>query len=100
MPHSNARYGRGIAMAVLLASIGGCQSEPPAASSTPERQRPATTTIAQAPLQAPVIQFTPPPPAYTGELPPMPVSFYAPARPMEVVSAVYTFAARHPEVLH
>ena len=47
-----------------------------------------------------MIPFTPPPPAYTGELPPIPVSFYAPARPMEIVRAVYTFAARHPEVLH
>jgi len=100
MSHSNGRYGLGIATAVFVASSWGCQSEPPAASSTPEPQRPASTTIAQAPLAAPVIQFTPPPPAYTGELPPMPVSFYAPARPIEVVNAVYTFAARHPEVLH
>jgi Protein of unknown function with PCYCGC motif len=47
-----------------------------------------------------IVQFTPPPAAYKGELPPLPVSGFAPARPPEVVRAVYTFAARHPEVLH
>jgi hypothetical protein len=96
----NRDYRAGIAIGALVVSAWGCQSEPPAASATPQRQSPAaTTTIAPAP-QPDVIQFTPPPRAYTGELPPMPVSFYAPARPMEVVHAVYTFAARHPEVLH
>jgi hypothetical protein len=60
-----------------------------------------TAAVAQAqPPAAPAIAFTPPPPAYTGVLPPIPMSAVAPARPLEVVQAVYTFAARHPEVLH
>jgi len=89
-----------MAVALLVASGWGCQSSPPPSAATAEPQRPAaTTTVAEPPL-ASVIPFTPPPAAYTGDLPPIPVSFYEPARPMEVVRAVYTFAARHPEVLH
>lgn len=38
--------------------------------------------------------------AYAGELPPLPSTQYMLPRPPEVVRAVYTFAARHPEVLH
>jgi hypothetical protein len=85
---------------VLLAGAWGCQSEAPAASRPPEPQQPAATTTVAPPRDTGAIAFTPPPAAYTGDLPPLPVSFYAPARPMEVVQAVYTFAARHPEVLH
>jgi hypothetical protein len=54
---------------------------------------------AQPPV-VPAIAFTLPPPAYTGVLPPIPASALPPPRPPEVVQAVYTFAARHPEVLH
>lgn len=40
------------------------------------------------------------PPAIRDEdLPPLPVTPFPAARPMEVVRAVYTFAAKHPEVL-
>jgi hypothetical protein len=39
------------------------------------------------------------PPAYTGELPPIPTGPFPMARPVEIVRAVYAFAARHPEVL-
>src|SRR5215510_2148302 len=86
MSRVHHRFPAGIAMVVLLASTSGCQSEAP-------------TTVPPA-RETAAIPFTAPPAAYTGELPPLPVSFYAPARPMEVVRAVYTFAARHPEVLH
>jgi Protein of unknown function with PCYCGC motif len=48
----------------------------------------------------PVVKFTPPPPAYNGPLPPLPQVSYPLPRSPEVVQAVYTFAARHPEVLH
>ena len=47
-----------------------------------------------------VVPFTPPPLAYKGELPPIPAIDYPAPRPPEVIRAVYTFAARHPEVLH
>ena len=96
----NSRYPAGIAITVLLTGAWGCQSEAPAASRPPEAQPPAATTTVAQTRETGAIPFTPPPAAYTGELPPLPVSFYAPARPMEVARAVYTFAARHPEVLH
>jgi hypothetical protein len=47
-----------------------------------------------------VVTFTPPPPAYTGPLPPLPRADFPLPRSADVVQAVYTFAARHPEVLH
>jgi len=89
-----------IAIILILTGAWGCQSEVPAASRAPEPQPPAPTTTVAQERQTEAIPFTAPPAAYTGELPPLPVSFYAPARPMDVVKAVYTFAARHPEVLH
>jgi hypothetical protein len=92
---------------VVFACAAGataCRSNTTAASSTttpPAEQRVAP----QAPPQAagpvgPVVTFTPPPPAYHGPLPPLPQVPYALPRSPEVVRAVYTFAARHPEVLH
>ncbi len=86
---------------IAIAAGGlGCQTNEPATSSTAAAP-PVTAAPAVADPQPPtIVQFTPPPPAYTGELPPLPVSSFAPARPPEVVRAVYTFAARHPEVLH
>jgi len=40
-----------------------------------------------------------PPAISDDDLPPLPVTPFPAARPMEVVRAVFTFAARHPEVL-
>ena len=66
--------------------------------------RPQTGAVAAPQASEPpaveAIPFTPPPAAYAGELPPLPLSPYAPPRPPELIRAVYTFAARHPEVLH
>jgi hypothetical protein len=41
-----------------------------------------------------------PPRISASQLPPLPVTLYAPARPMDTVRAVFQFAALHPEVLH
>jgi len=83
-------------VAIAIAAAGlGCRADEPAASSAA-----APPPAAANPPEPMVVQFTPPPPAYKGELPPLPVTAFAPARPPEVVRAVYTFAARHPEVLH
>jgi hypothetical protein len=89
---------------IVVVAIGagglGCQtSEPPASSAAAAPPVAAAPAVADPPPPT-IVQFTPPPPAYKGELPPLPVSGFAPARPPEVVRAVYTFAARHPEVLH
>lgn len=66
--------------------------------------RPQTGAVAPPQASEPpavdAIPFTPAPAAYAGELPPLPMSPYAPPRPPELIRAVYTFAARHPEVLH
>ena len=87
--------------AIAIAAAGlGCQTnDTPASTAATPPPVPATSTVAE-PAAPVAVQFTPPPPAYKGELPPLPVSGFAPARPPEVVNAVYTFAARHPEVLH
>lgn len=81
-----------------------CRSESTAASAAQTAaERPAA---APAPPQVseaavdPTVKFTPPPAAYKGLLPPIPTSPYPLPRSREVVQAVYTFAARHPEVLH
>lgn len=88
-------------MAMLLTAIpaAGCQSQEPAASNAapPTTAAPPPAAIAPPPT---LVQFTPPPPAYNGDLPPLPSTPYMVPRPPEVVRAVYTFAARHPEVLH
>ncbi len=92
---------------VILCAVSAtaCRSEPTAASSAPA---PAEQRVAVAPQPPPqttepvgqVVKFTPPPPAYNGPLPPLPQVPYSLPRAPEVVQAVYTFAARHPEVLH
>jgi uncharacterized protein with PCYCGC motif len=86
------------ALAVLAG--GGCGSdEAPAASSPPVPQAGSPAAeVSRAPGSG-RIAFTPPPPSYLGELPPLPMSPYPAQRAPEVIRAVYTFAARHPEVL-
>jgi hypothetical protein len=80
-------------------------------SRTPEPPPPVSAPAQPAQSQAAPPQATPaPPPApfdvsgvprgYVGELPPLPTPQFAVARPPEIVKAVFTFAARHPEVLH
>jgi len=41
-----------------------------------------------------------PPKISVAELPPLPVTGFATARPIDTVNAVFQFAALHPEVLH
>jgi hypothetical protein len=65
---------------------------------------PTATPSAQAPAPAPVAAVIDPPNAQFGphtqpNLPPLPFDSGPPARPAEVVRAVYKFAAEHPEVL-
>jgi len=88
-----------LSVAIAVCAPGCGSSEPPPSSAAVAPPAPATAPVADPPDPL-VVQFTPPPPAYNGELPPLPVPAFAPARPPEVVRAVYTFAARHPEVLH
>ena len=69
------------------------------------RSDPAAPQSAQAPAAAPAPTVVDPPrhaqfgPRPQANLPPLPFDAGPPARPMEVVRAVYKFAAEHPEVL-
>jgi hypothetical protein len=84
--------------------VTACRSETPAVASDPpppaeQRVSPQPPPPVAAPA-GPVVTFTAPPRAYTGPLPPLPQVSYPLPRSPEVIQAVYTFAARHPEVLH
>lgn len=86
---------------VLMAGAAACSQETGAASSPPAAQRVEPQPRPQAPLPVlPAVKFTPPPPAYNGPLPPLPRADFTLPRSPEAVQAAYTFAARHPEVLH
>jgi hypothetical protein len=92
----------GMISAMALVVCVGCRSEP--------QEAPALRAQPAAPPPADSPQPAPPPPAaerqsavpraYAGPLPPLPQVPYPPARPPEMVQAVYAFAARNPEVLH
>jgi hypothetical protein len=94
---------RTLLVVACAAGASACGSDSTASSTTtaPAEQRvaPQPAPPAAEPL-APIVTFTTPPPAYNGALPPLPQVPYALPRSPEVVQAVYTFAARHPEVLH
>lgn len=80
----------------------GCRAEQAPVESAQALPQTAAVRPAQA-SEVPVTGVTPftqPPRAYAGKLPPFPTSPYPAPRPPEVIQAVYTFAARHPEVLH
>ena len=87
---------------LCAAGASACRSETAAASSAPPtaEQRIAPQPAPPASEPGSVVKFTAPPAAYTGPLPPLPRVSYPLPRSPEVVQAVYTFAARHPEVLH
>ena len=101
--------GSRVALTALLGAlaIAGCGDPPARETGAPPAAAPAPATPPAATVQvpsqasadasrndvdsAPVIR--------DDELPPLPETPFPAARPMEVVKAVYTFAARHPEVL-
>jgi hypothetical protein len=96
-----ARVSCVVLLTIVLLPLGACRDSQSVRE--PEPLRPQTAAV---PAQVPepplssAVAFTPPPPAYMGELPPFPTSPYPAPRPPDVIRAVYTFAARHPEVLH
>ena len=97
---------RFLPLLIVIASAttaAACRSETTVASSSaaPAEQRvvPQATVPASAPADQ-VVQFTPAPPAYNGPLPPLPQVSYPLPRSPEIVRSVFSFAARHPEVLH
>lgn len=87
-------------LAVGALASTGCQPEPVPAAPPQQSVAPLPQPLPETAPVSSVVPFTMPPPAYTGQLPPIPSSPYPVPRPSEVIQAVYTFAARHPEVLH
>jgi len=98
-----ARFRPLLVVVACASTAAACRSETTAASSSaaPVEQRvvPQATPQTSASVD-PVVQFTPPPPAYNGPLPPLPQVSYPLPRSPEIVRSVFSFAARHPEVLH
>jgi uncharacterized protein with PCYCGC motif len=78
------------AVALLVACGGAPDPAPQAQSTTPP---PAASTPAAEPASSSSA------PDLRPGLPPLPVTPFPAARPPEIVRAVYTFAADHPEVL-
>jgi hypothetical protein len=81
-------------------AVAACGETP----STDQTAVPASATPPTLPAAEPAADASrndvdTPPAIRDEELPPLPVTPFPAARPMEVVRAVYTFAARHPEVL-
>jgi hypothetical protein len=86
--------------ALAITAAVGCGAEPRGTTPRPEPASPPAQPPTQAaPATEPAPQSVVPR-GYAGPLPPLPQVPFPPARPPEVVQAVYAFAARHPEVLH
>jgi uncharacterized protein with PCYCGC motif len=92
-------------LALTLAACGETPSSQPAAPPPAAVPQPVTPPPPPAPVStgetadASRNDVDTPPAIRDEELPPLPVTPVPAARPMEVVRAVYTFAAKHPEVL-
>ncbi|HVD93062.1 MAG TPA: PCYCGC motif-containing (lipo)protein, partial [Vicinamibacterales bacterium] len=95
------------ALAAGCGSVAGCGVQQPQQTASPAAVVPApaapaapqVTVPASGTVDASRNDVDTPPAIRDEELPPLPVTPFPAARPMEVVRAVYTFAARHPEVL-
>ena len=92
-------------LALTLAACGETPSSQPAAPPPAAVPQPVTPPPPPAPIStgetadASRNDVDTPPAIRDEDLPPLPVTPFPAARPMEVVRAVYTFAAKHPEVL-
>lgn len=81
-------------VAVVIAGVFALtRSSAPGANSTDASATPPAPVVVDPPANA---QFGP---HQQENLPPLPFDYGPPARPVEVVKAVYEFAAEHPEVL-
>ena len=83
-------FGPAVAFA-LLALLGACSG-----TTDPAPQAQSTASPAAVPAEQPISS---PASSLRSDLPPLPSTPFPAARPPEIVRAVYTFAADHPEVL-
>ena len=93
----SSRRSRHACLIACLAALVACgRNAPPPPASTP----PAPAAAQSAAVADASSNEVDTPPALTdGDIPPLPVTPFMAARPMEIVRAVYVFAAKHPEVL-
>jgi hypothetical protein len=97
----SSRRSRHACLIAWLAAFGACgqNATPPPASNTPSAP-PASAAAPPTPVADASRNDVDTPPAITdADIPPLPVTPFTAARPMEIVRAVYVFAAKHPEVL-
>jgi hypothetical protein len=113
MSSGRRSYACFIALALALApGAGGCESSssepapagqqtpPPAQAAPAPPTAPASSERTAISTAADANQWeTRAPQLSAADIPPLPVVPFPAARPMEIVRAVYVFAARHPEVL-
>jgi len=98
--------------ALALAGCGQRQPAPPQAPAPAATPQPAATPLpVPAPAPTPAAPAVPavadasrndvdtPPSITDADIPPLPVTPFPAARPIEMVREVYVFAAKHPEVL-
>ena len=89
---------------IVCLALFGCGQEPaPPAAATQAASQPPVTP-APAPAASPAVDASrndvdAAPSIIDADIPPLPVTPFPAARPMEIVRAVYVFAAKHPEVL-
>ena len=104
----SSRRSRPACLIVWLALFGCSQEPAPRAAATQAAPQPAVAP-APAPAAPPAAQVPAvdlsrndvdtPPSMTDADIPPLPMTPFPAARPMEIVRAVYVFAAKHPEVL-
>jgi len=95
MSSVRALFIRPAAAIALLAALGACSDSADPAPQAQSTAVPAATVPAQQPQQT----TSSPSSSLRSNLPPLPATPFPAARPPEIVNAVYTFAADHPEVL-
>jgi hypothetical protein len=89
---------------IVCLALFGCSQEPaPPPAATQAAPQPPVTP-APAPAASPAVDASrndvdAPPSISDADIPPLPITPFPAARPMEIVRAVYVFAAKHPEVL-
>ena len=105
MSSRRSRHACVIACLAAFAACGRHSAPPPARQQTSAQPLPSA-----APAAAPGVfvadavvhmsnDVDTPPAIIDADIPPLPVTPFMAARPMEIVRAVYVFAAKHPEVL-
>lgn len=95
-------------LSLLAITLAACRQPPDAAQSAPPPSQPPSSHADPRQAAGPAAtavgglgnDVTTPPAITDADIPPLPATPFPAAAPMDVVHAVYTFAAKHPEVLN